>query len=558
MSTPTRPSEIQRIGQALKQAEKIGNAEVEIRLYEKLLRITPDLAPAHAQLAHLYFELGEEDNARPHVDAALSQAHDPSVDKVVFPHLYTSPTYQKDAIQAKKWYAKGKTLIRFKLLYQCLADHGGGTNEEIESLLHEALNHITLPQEQSQLLTLMAQLYYRQARFHDSIACYQLGLQMTPEHPTQLLNMAVALEQVGRYVESMGLYRKLLEKDPDHPAVNNNIAINLLRMGEFEAGWPRYEWRWPAAHKEHYQQFAIPRWTGQPLKGKTLLVWAEQGIGDHVMFASILNELRETADDLHYEIYARLDGLFRRSFPSVHFIRREVQGEREVAGEKVFQQNWPRSDYHIPIGSLPELFRPSLQSFENRSPYLISDPEETQSLREDYQRQFPGKRLIGISWRGGKTVNTEMQSRNIAFKYLAPLANHSEIQLIDLQYDSTPEDLANAASCGVRLHHDERIDPCIDMDKQASQICALDAVISVDNTTVHLAGALGIDTYALLPLNPNWRWGIRGARAYWYQSVQLFRSRTLGDWHDPIGQVIEAMQRDGVLSTNVNAQGPSA
>ena len=558
MSTQTRSSEVQRIGQALQQAEKNGNAEVQIRLYEKLLRITPGLAAAHAQLAHLYFELRQEDKAKPHVEAALKQAHDPSIDKLIFPHLYKSAAYQANVAQAKEWYAKGKTLIRFKLLYLSLVEPQQGVHEEAEAIIHEALNHITQPAEQAQLLTLLGQLYHRLARYHDSIACYQLGLQMTPDNPTQLLNMAVALEQVGRYTESLGYYKKLLDQDPDHPAVNNNIAISLLRMGEFEAAWPRYEWRWPAAHKEHYQQFAIPRWTGQPLKGKTLLVWAEQGIGDHVMFASILNELREIADELHYEIYDRLGALFRRSFPGVNFIRRESQGQLEISGEKLFQQNWPRSDYQIPIGSLPGLFRPSLESFENRSPYLIADKMEAQSLRDDYQRQFPGKRLIGISWRGGKTFNTEKQSRNIAFDYLAVLSSHPDIQLIDLQYDSTPADLAYAADCGVHMHHDDRIDPSVDMDKQASQLCALDAVVSVDNTTVHLAGALGVATYALLPLNPNWRWGIQGDRAYWYQSVQLFRSRTLGDWSAPIGQIIDALHRDGVLGINANDQGSQA
>lgn len=547
MPTQTQTVEIKRIGQALKQAEKNGNHEVQIRLYEKLLRITPNLAAAHAQLAHLYFESGQEDQARTHVEATLRQPHDPNIDKVIFPHLYKSAYYQTNIEKSREWYFKGKTLVRFKLLYLGLAEHSQSTLEEAESLLHEALNHITPPSEQSQLLTLLGQVYYRMARFHDSIACYQLGLQITPDNPTQLLNMAVSLEQVGRYTESLGYYKTLLEKDPDNPAANNNIAINLLRMGEFEAGWSRYEWRWPAAHKEHYQQFSIPRWSGQPLQGKVLLVWAEQGIGDHVMFASILNELAAVADELHYEIYDRLDTLFRRSFPGVNFIRREQQGEQEISGEKLFQQRWPRSDYQIPIGSLPGLFRPNLDSFQNRTPYLVADLKETQLLRGDYQRLFPGKRLIGISWRGGKTFHTEMQSRNIAFKHLAQLANQPDVQLIDLQYDSKPEDRTNAANLGIALYHDDRVDPSVDMDKQASQLCALDAVVSVDNTTVHMSGALGVRTYALLPLNPNWRWGIKGERAYWYPSVQLFRNREVLDWDAAISDVVEKLKADKVI-----------
>ncbi len=544
----TKSVEIQRIAQALKQAEKNNNIEVQIRLYEKLLRVTPGLPAAHAQLAHLHFELAQEAKAEPHVDSALKQAHDPEVDKVIFPHLYKRAGYLSNATQAKEWYSKGKTLTRFKLLYLSLVDHGDSSDEEVESLLHDALNQFTLPQEQSQLLTLLGQLYSRLARFHDSIACYHLGLQMTPENTTQLLNMAVSLENVGRYAESLEYYKRLLEIDPDHPAANNNIALNLLRLGEFKAGWPRYEWRWAAALKEHYQQFSIPRWTGQPLQGKTLLVWAEQGIGDHVMFASMLNELHKTADELHYEIYARLDSLFRRSFPGISFIRREIQEEHRISGDKIFQQAWPKSDYHIPIGSLPEIFRPTPESFQHGTPYLIADPEATHSLREDYRKRFPGKRLVGISWRGGKTFNTEKQSRNISFEYFASLASYPGIQLIDLQYDSSPEDFANAENCGVAIYHDERVNPTADMDIQASQICALDAVVSIDNTTVHLAGALGMPTYALLPLNPNWRWGMNEGQSLWYKSVQLFRNRELLNWQETLDRVVNKMITDGIIS----------
>ena len=547
MPTHSDHAEIKRIGQALQQAEKTENVEAQIRLYKKLLRITPDLAVGHGQLAHLYFEQGMEQDAEPHVELALAQPHDPRVDKLVFPHMYESARFKADVPQARRWYEQARTLTRFKLLYQAMADNRGGTDEEIEVLLHQALEHFKHPGEQSQLLTLMGVLYYRQARFHDSIACYQLGLQMTPGHDTQLLNLAVTFEQVGRYNDALACYKQLLEKNPEHAASNSNIALNLLRLGEFAAGWARYEWRWPAAHEEHYQQFSIPRWHGEPLDGKTLLVWAEQGIGDHIMFASMLRELTEVAGELHFEIYARLDTLFQRSFPGVRFIRREQQGEQEVSGKKLFQQSWPRSDFQIPMGSLPAIFRPARESFLGRSPYLIADPDEIRMLREDYRRQFPGKRLIGISWRGGKTVHNEMQSRNIAFKYLAQLAACSDVQLIDLQYDSTLEDLTQAAQAGAPMYHDERIDARVDMDKQASQICALDAVVSVDNTTVHLAGALGAPAYALLPLNPNWRWGITGERAYWYDSVQLIRNREIASWEAAIASVIERLKADCII-----------
>ncbi|QCI13817.1 tetratricopeptide repeat protein [Pseudomonas putida] len=537
---------VKRIGQALQLAEKKKDVEGQIRLYEQLLVITPKLAEGHAQLAHLYFEQGKEAEAAPHVNQALQQPPSENVDKTVFPHLYESALFKGDVSQARSWYEAHPTLRRFKLLYQAL--EGSGRSTELEALLIDALERFTHPKEQSQTLTLLGQLYYGQAKFHDAVGCYQLGLQMTPENTTQLLNLAVTLEQLGRYAESLPYYKRLLALEPEHASAHNNIAINLLKLGEFEAGWEYYEWRWPAVQPEHYQEFAIPRWTGEPLTGKTLLVWAEQGIGDHIMFASMLNELSQVAEHLHYEIYARLDTLFKRSFPNINFVRREQQGEQDLAGKKMFQQSWPKSDYQIPIGSLPAIFRRSMDSFPKQQSYLKADPQETQMLQDDYRALFPGKRLIGVSWRGGKTLFTDVQSRLIAFKHLAQLAACKDVQLIDLQYDTCTSEREDAASQGVPMHHDPRVDARLDMDKQASQIAALDAVVSIDNTTVHLAGALGVRTFALLPTNPSWRWGIKPGRSYWYPSVEMVRNKKLLDWEDAIAEVVAMLKKEHIIA----------
>lgn len=545
MSRHTEQQEAQRIGQALQQAEKTQNVDAQIRLYKKLLRLTPNVPIVHAQLAHLYFEQAQEGEATIHVLAALEQAPEQKVDEMIFPHLYEKSRFIGNVERAMQWYDRFPTLFRFKLVFQALS--AANEPDRLESLLHTALERFTQPGEQSQVLALLGQAYYTQARFHDTIACYQLGLQMTPGHPTQLLNLAVALEQVGRYPEALTYYKQLLAITPDHSAVHNNIAINLLRLGEFDAGWSHYEWRWKTSQAEHYQQFSIPRWTGEPLQEKTLLVWAEQGIGDHIMFASLLHELKELAGELHYEIYARLDTLFQRSFPGVKFIRGEQQGGQELGGKKVFQQSWPRSDYQIPIGSLPGVLRPTRESFPEQDAYLIADTEQTQLMRDDYRRLFPGKRLVGISWRGGKTFNTEKQSRFIPFSELSILTDHKDVQLIDLQYDSTPEELEAAAELGVHIYHDDRIDARGNLDDQASQISALDAVVSVDNTSVHLAGALGVPTYALLPMNPNWRWGFQEGQSYWYRSVQLFRNSSILGWHEPLQRVVATLKSDGRL-----------
>ncbi|MBD1586747.1 tetratricopeptide repeat protein [Pseudomonas typographi] len=536
--------DIQRIATALAQAEKTGNTEAQIRLYEKLTALVPDTALAHAQLAHLYFDQNDVANAGGHARQALALPQEDKVDALLFDHLCTVPAFIDDLAQARQWYRQAPNLWRFKLLHEALEKVEA--YDEMESTLHSLLGTTSQRDYRSQLLTVLAQVYYAMGRFHDAIACYQLGLEITPQDRKQLFNIGAALEHVGRYQDAYGYYQRVLEVDPQHAGVHNNIALLMLRLGEFESGWQHYEWRWQATQKEHEQHFNIPRWSGDPLAGRTLLVWGEQGIGDHIMFASQLNELMALNGALHYEIYARLDRLFERSFPAVSFIRREQSGAVASPEDVVFKQTWPQADVQIPAGSLPALLRKSREAFGAGAAYLKADANAVAAYRTKYREQFPGKKLIGLSWRGGASIRTERQSRRLSQSDLLHLRALQNVQFIDLQYNSTPEELAELRAKGLDIFHDDSVNAMEDMDPLATQLCALDAVLSVDNTNVHLAGALGVRTYALIQLNPNWRWGLNEGPSYWYNSVRLFRNRELSDWKVVLERVMAAMKDDGV------------
>lgn len=538
-------AELQSLAKALTQAEKNNNTEALIRLYRKLLKITPDMAVAHAQLAHLYIEQKDELAALPHIEQALALPPEIKVDQTLFNHLSKSQRFIDNLPQAQHWFDAAPNLWRFKLLYEALTK--ANDQQASERLIHRMLENELAPSEQAQVLVLLAQLYYAQARFHDSIGCYQLALQLRPNEKSQLLNLAAALEQVGRYHEAFDYYQQVLALEPEHTGTHHNLALIMLRLGEFEAGWKHHEWRWARAQKDQYQEFSIPRWQGEPLDGKTLLVWAEQGIGDHIMFASMLNELRGLGGTLHFEIYARLDTLFQRSFTGVNFIRREQLASEEHGNVQLFKQSWPQSDYQIPMASLATLFRPSIESFPAQKRYLHADEVQSTTYRNDYQQLFPGKRLIGVSWRGGSTVQTDKQSRLIPMADLQILASLPNVQLIDLQYGNTHEELTEARHCGVHIHHDERVDPKRDLDNQAAQISALDAVVSIDNTTVHLSGALGIPTYILVPVNPNWRWGLNEGPSYWYGNAKIIRNRELNDWKDALARTCDELRADKIV-----------
>ncbi|WP_110947946.1 tetratricopeptide repeat protein [Pseudomonas bohemica] len=545
MQSRTQQAEIQRISTALALAEKSQNSDTQLKLYQELARLVPGTALIHAQIAHLLFERQQEQQAADHVETALALPHDIKVDRLIFQHMCKLTRYTTKPAQAREWFNAQPNLWRFKLLHEAL--NRIEAREELERVIHDMLELPLLPAEQSQILTLLAQQYFGQARYHDAIGCYQLGLELDPGNQTQLFNLAGSLEHVGRYEEAFKYYKQVLSNNPEHAGTHNNIALIMLRLGEFQQGWQHNEWRWKASQPEHAQHFSIPRWNGESLEGKVLLVWAEQGIGDHIMFASMLNELREFGGTLHYEIYARLDDLFTRSFDGVNFLRRETMGEEQIEGKRMFKQSWPRADFQIPIGSLGGILRNDLASFGSGKSFLTADPQASQDYKDKYARLFPGKRLIGLSWRGGKTMQTERQSRRAQIQDLLPLSELSNVQFIDLQYDSTAEEIAEMQAAGLSVYHDDTVDARIAMDPQASQISALDAVISVDNTTVHLAGALGVPTYVLVQLNPNWRWGLKEGRSYWYNSVQLFRNPALIGWNNPLERIITALQTDGII-----------
>jgi len=538
-------TEVQQIGVALLQAEQDQNISQQIALYQQLLEITPDLALGHAKLAILLLEKGDNDTASRHIEIALSHPQDDQIDKMLFEPMAANKHFIGDLACARKWYAQSPNYWRFTLLGEALMK--AKLYEEAESSYSSRLEKPLPPSQQGYVLSKLGTLYYNVGRFHESIACNRLALELYPNDFRLHFKLATSLESAGRYEEAFAHYVKVLEQEPENIGTQNNLALLMLRLGQFREGWEHYEWRWAQVLKEHDQHFNIPRWQGEPLEGKRLLVWAEQGIGDHILFGSMLPDLVKLGGQIHYEIYERLDPLFERSFPTVKFFRRNSEGPTQDGDQELFRQSWPASDLHIPMGSLGQFLRRSRKSFPGTRSYLKADAGQVTSKRQEYQQRFPGKHLIGLSWRGGIDTSNDMQSRRIPLSELARLATLGNVQFINLQYGDTEQERAEALALGLNIHHDASVDPLKDMDAQASQLCALDAVLSVDNTTIHLAGALGVPTYALLQLNPNWRWGLNEGPSYWFPSIHLVRNRELGHWENALDRVVTCMRADGII-----------
>lgn len=532
MPHPQTNAAIERILKAMRQADQTGNQTVLLRQYEKYLKLRPEDVRARAEAASFYIKHGHKQQAAPHIEKALALSPDESVDRLLFPLLALETEYLNNLEQARNWYERSPNQWRLRLFVRALltAEHF----DEAEVLLCQYLEQPHPPELQDWLLIMLASCYYHLRRFYDSIACAQLILEKSPESKEALQQLARGHEQLGNYKQAFEYFQAILLKQPDDADTHLYLAALMLKLESFSEGWKHWEWRWEKALAKQVQNFPIPEWQGESLEGKILLVWAEQGIGDEIMFASTLPDLVTRGGTVHYECDKRLIPLLSRQYPSVNFIKNTYANVKK----------WPKADYHIPAGSLCRVFRTTSESFGTGSAYLSADANFSSQLREKYQSLFPGKRLVGISWRGGRLA-TNKYSRSLSLEDLARLGQLPDVQLINLQYGAVAEELKRVQEdFALTIHNDADIDPMIDIDAQAAQITALDAVISIDNTTVHLAGALGIKTYAILPLSPDWRWGLEQEKSYWYSSVNLVRNQQPDNWSGPIDLVIKDLQKD--------------
>ena len=265
-------------------------------------------------------------------------------------------------------------------------------------------------------------------------------------------------------------------------------------------------------------------WTGDSLQGKKILVYGEQGVGDEVMFASCIPDLiAETPDKILLECDPRLEPLFARSFPDVHVCGKE----RELDFSWIHEQG--PFDYSLPIGSLPKFFRNRVEDFPERDSFLVPGAELVETWNQRLASLGKGLK-IGISWRGGQTERV-IRNSSIPLPYWVPLLSMDAF-FINLQYGDTAEDVDRMhTEHDIQIHDWEDNDPLQDLDNQAALISALDLVITIDNSTLHMAGAVGTPTWGLLEYVPDWRWPqVFGDSPPLYRSVRLFRQKQLAEW----------------------------
>lgn len=402
----------------------------------------------------------------------------------------------------------------------------------------------------------------------ESVAAYGRGLVLLPGNPVLLNNRADSWLKLGRLEraeedaraavaaapgfaagwntlgsilmargkagEALGAYGQAAGIDPANDAqARFNRSIALLTLGRLAEGWDEYERGWAAPSGRFPRaRFPQPLWDGRPLGDGRLLVWGEQGLGDEVMFASLIPQLAREGLRVVLDCDARLAPLLTRGLPDNQpgvtvVARTEPLSGRLTAPDVVAQ---------IPAGSLPRLMRRRMEDFSGRQPpFLKADPDRVAELRRRHADGLGnGYQLIGISWSSKNAAVGHL--RSIPLDRLAGVLNGTDVKLVSLQYGDV------AAQCAAAGVADPGLDAWGDIDGLAALIAAMDLVVSVDNSTVHLAGGLGRPTWALLPHAADWRWMQERGDTVWYPSVRLFRQEAPGDWDGVLRKLGEALR----------------
>jgi len=374
-----------------------------------------------------------------------------------------------------------------------------------------------------------------QDAFEQAAACFEKAVAIYPSFAQAHCNLGLALQFLGRIDESITALQRSLALTPDAPVAHMNLAMSWFLKGHLVRAWHEYEWRWKCSRFGDRPLDAMrlaPAWDGSSLAGRTLLVYGEQGVGDEIMFASCLPELIDEAARCVVACEPRLVPLFRRSFSAA-----QVLSTEDLDGLDRMRDIGP-FPFQVAAGSIPRYLRRSPEHFPRQTSYLVADPSLVEQWRKRLNGYGPGK-YVGISWKGGKEEE-ERRRRSTTLDQWAGLFDIPGVHFVNLQYGDCTDELDEVKDrFAVTVHDWLAVDPLDDMDSFAAQVAALDLVISIDNSTIHLAGALGVPTLAMLsfPSSSYWRWFLEGQETVWYPSLRLFRRTHPQGWNPVFREV---------------------
>ncbi len=366
------------------------------------------------------------------------------------------------------------------------------------------------------------------------VACYERALFYKPDLVEAYANIGAVCQDRDWVYSAVLMYDKALSIDPKKVQYHFRRAPNALALGDLQKGWSDYEYRFQSEDRPYARRAGPPYWAGEDLAGKKVFVWPEQGLGEQILFGSMLPELAERGCKVVVESKPRLAKVFERSFPTVEIISRDCDTNGHVdPGDADVQQC---------LTSLGQFFRPNFESFPPVGGFLKADPEKRAAMLSRYREMAAGRKIVGISWLSRNEKFGQLKSTDLID--WAPILKAPGVFFVNLQYGDCREALAKVRDqLGVEIYQDADVDPMGDLDDFFTQVSVMDLVISTSNTTVHVSGALNVPTWLVLPRGPGalWYWFRGRETSPWYPSFRIFRQLDRVDVNAPWAELLERL-----------------
>lgn len=362
-------------------------------------------------------------------------------------------------------------------------------------------------------------------RYNEAIRAYKKGVKYARDDrqkSMQCVNMSSVMVDHGEFADAEGWARKAIELEPTSVKGHANLGFCQLAQRKWKEGWKNYRYCIDSEWRPLVQFNDEPLWDGQS-KGR-ICIYAEQGLGDEISFGQMLNDMKVWCDDnessLVVEVNPRLENLFKRSFLDM-----EIHGTRGLK-----QINWDGSDidYSLPMAQLGEYFRTKDEDFSGM-PYLTPDPDRVLQWKALFESK--GKPVIGLGWMGG-IWKTGAKHRQLSLEQMLPVLRSVDAHWVSLQYKPAGKQIAafKAEHPDIDIVEYPFGTLSNDYDDTVAMIAAMDMVVSMQTTVVHVAGALGVPCWVFVPKTSQWRYGQEGQDFPWANSVRIIRQDTLGEW----------------------------
>jgi tetratricopeptide (TPR) repeat protein len=505
---PANPAYHANLGNVLQET----NLNDAIAAYRQALVLAPNLAEIHNNLGNALQRRGEIEQAIESYRQALSI-------RPVFPeaHFNLGNALQKkqkwdqaiaayhSALSLRPDYADAYLNLGIALLDK------GDLDKAIEAYRHALRLRPDLAEGHANLARAMLRL----SRHEEAISEFQRALAMRGDQSDVEHDLGNALREAGRLDEAIAAYQRCLSRLPEYAGSHFGLAWTYLLKGEFERGWAEYEWRGELDDAAPFaRRFSQPRWNGEDLRGRRILLYAEQGLGDTLMTFRYVPLVVARGGRVLLQCQTSLVPL--------------VAGQGGVEQVIADDQPVPAVD-QCPLMSLPGVFGTRLDTIPASVPY-IQAPAELAHIWNARLQEYSGVKNIGLAW-SGKPVPP---GRSAPLASLAPLAQVPGVQWHSLQIGPAAAE-ARTRPAGLKLK--DWSDQLIGFDQTAALIANLDMVLTIDTVFAHLAGAMGKPTWVMLPFAPDWRWMLNRADTPWYPTMRLFRQPRPGDWGTVASQI---------------------